>query len=99
MQNRHHLRYPRAAQAAALRSLADINHIVHGGDVGKPDIIDALRRIAPGTAIRGNVDTGDWAPEYADTELARVRDKSLYGPAQPANAADLPEPFDGDGFL
>jgi hypothetical protein len=62
----------------AERRLAGVDHIVHGGDIGRPDIIDALRRIAPVTAIRGNVDTGDWAVAYADTELVRLAGKSIY---------------------
>ncbi len=39
--------------------LANVDHIIHGGDVGDPEIITMLRRIAPVTAIRGNVDTGE----------------------------------------
>jgi uncharacterized protein len=62
----------------AERRLAGVDHIVHGGDIGGPDIIAALRRIAPVTAIRGNVDTGDWAREYADTELVRFSDRSVF---------------------
>ncbi len=56
----------------AERRLAGVDHIIHGGDIGRPDIIDALRRIAPVTAIKGNVDTGDWARENPDTELLRL---------------------------
>jgi predicted phosphodiesterase len=44
----------------AERRVAGVDHIVHGDDIGNPDIVPALRRIAPVTAIRGNVDTGDW---------------------------------------
>jgi uncharacterized protein len=62
----------------ALRGLEGVDHILHGGDIGKPDIIDALRRIAPVTAIRGNVDTGDWAREYAETELAHLAGETIY---------------------
>lgn len=63
---------------AAERRLAGVDHIVHGGDIGHPDIIDALRRIAPVTAIRGNVDTGKWAREYADTERIRLADRAVF---------------------
>ncbi|MDH6256488.1 metallophosphoesterase family protein [Bradyrhizobium sp. BR13661] len=56
----------------ALRALAHVDHIIHGGDIGDPQIITALRRIAPVTAIRGNVDTGDWAKEFAETECVRL---------------------------
>jgi hypothetical protein len=45
----------------AERFLTGVDHIVHGGDIGKPDVLEALRRLAPVTAVRGNVDTGDWA--------------------------------------
>ena len=58
--------------------LAGVDHIIHGGDIGRPDIIDALRRIAPVTAVRGNIDTGGWAAAYADTELVRLSGKSIY---------------------
>lgn len=51
----------------AERQLAGVAHIVHAGDIGRPDIIDSLRRIAPVTAIRGNVDTGSWARAYPHT--------------------------------
>ena len=62
----------------AERMLAGVDHIVHGGDIGDSDIIDALGRLAPVTAIRGNVDTGDWAASYAETELVRLAGKSIY---------------------
>jgi putative phosphoesterase len=62
----------------AQRRLAGVDHIVHAGDIGRPEIVDALREIAPVTAIRGNVDSGEWAREYADTELVRLAGKSIY---------------------
>lgn len=51
----------------ALAALEGTNHILHAGDVGDPAILDALARIAPVTAIRGNVDHGDWAVELPET--------------------------------
>src|SRR4029078_7966091 len=41
-------------------------------------IVETLCRIAPVTAIRGNVDTGEWAREYPDTKLVRLAEKSIY---------------------
>src|SRR6187551_2096251 len=35
----------------AERALTGVNHIIHAGDIGRPEIVDALRRIAPVTAI------------------------------------------------
>jgi putative phosphoesterase len=40
----------------ALTALHGVEHILHAGDVGDPAILDALRAIAPVTAIRGNID-------------------------------------------
>jgi putative phosphoesterase len=62
----------------AERGLTGVDHIIHAGDIGHPEILDALRRIAPVSAIRGNVDSGDWAREYRDTKLVRLAGKSIY---------------------
>ncbi|HEY0423352.1 MAG TPA: metallophosphoesterase family protein [Rhodopila sp.] len=62
----------------AERRLAGVDHIVHAGDIGRPEIIDTLRRIAPVTAIRGNVDSAGWAREYPDTALLRLAGISIY---------------------
>ncbi|TYL86206.1 metallophosphoesterase family protein [Bradyrhizobium rifense] len=62
----------------AERGLTGVDHIIHAGDIGRPEIVDALRRIAPVTAIRGNVDSGGWAREYPDTKLLRLAGKSIY---------------------
>ncbi len=37
--------------------LAGVDAILHGGDVGSPEVLDELRRIAPVYAVRGNVDS------------------------------------------
>jgi uncharacterized protein len=62
----------------AMRLLAGVDHIIHGGDIGNADIVPALRTIAPVTAIRGNVDTGDWAAEFANIELVELAGRSIY---------------------
>jgi putative phosphoesterase len=62
----------------AERGLTGVNHIIHAGDIGRPEIVDALGRIAPVTAIRGNVDSGEWAHQYPDTKLVRLAGKSIY---------------------
>jgi len=62
----------------AERRLAGVTHIIHAGDIGRPDVLAALRRIAPVTAIRGNVDRGDWADAYAETEMVRLGNCSFY---------------------
>jgi uncharacterized protein len=62
----------------AERGLTGVDHIIHAGDIGRPEIVDALRWIAPVTAIRGNVDSGEWAREYPHTNLVRLAGKSIY---------------------
>ena len=46
--------------------------IVHAGDVGSPEVLDGLGRIAPVVAIRGNVDRGAWADPLPWTEVVEV---------------------------
>src|SRR5436190_11191518 len=63
---------------AAIKQLARANHIIHAGDIGAPEVIEGLRRIAPTTAIRGNIDVGAWAKDYPDSELVVLGGRSLY---------------------
>lgn len=62
----------------AERGLTGVDHIIHAGDIGRPEIVDALRRIAPVTAIRGNVDSDEWARDYPDANRVRLAGKSIY---------------------
>jgi uncharacterized protein len=62
----------------AERALAGSDFIVHAGDVGSPDILERLARIAPVTAVRGNVDTDDWAGTLPMTNVLQVGPMSLY---------------------
>lgn len=60
----------------ALAFLAGSDHIVHGGDIGGPEILERLAQLAPLTVVRGNNDTAAWAgalPETATLELGGVR--------------------------
>lgn len=34
----------------------EVDHILHGGDIGPPDILEELRALAPVTAVYGNTD-------------------------------------------
>ena len=60
----------------ALAFLRGCERIVHGGDIGRADILERLAVIAPLTAVRGNNDVGPWAeaiPETAWLEAGGVR--------------------------
>jgi putative phosphoesterase len=50
-----------------IRALRGSEQILHAGDVGAPEIVDELRRIAPVVAVRGNVDRGAWAEALPET--------------------------------
>jgi putative phosphoesterase len=58
--------------------LAGSDHIVHGGDVCDPAVLDALREVAPVIAVRGNNDRGAWAAGLRESELVRLDDVYVY---------------------
>jgi putative phosphoesterase len=62
----------------AIAALQGTNLILHAGDVGKPEILEHLRDIAPTVAVRGNVDTGAWAEALPLTEVVEVEAVHLY---------------------
>jgi putative phosphoesterase len=62
----------------ALVALAEAEQILHAGDVGDPRILDALREIAPVTAIRGNVDVHGDCSRLPATEAVEVGGRLFY---------------------
>ena len=52
--------------------------IIHAGDVGKPEILEDLRKIAPVVAVRGNVDTAEWAKALPETAVAKAVAALIY---------------------
>ena len=62
----------------ALDALRGSDLIVHAGDVGKPEILTALRELAPVIAVRGNIDKADWAGDLPDTAVAEAGTVLLY---------------------
>lgn len=88
--------HPRAAELiAALRP----DRILHAGDIGDLDVLSGLAKIAPLSAIRGNIDVH--APDLPDTLTLDVREGpdslfkivmlhiAVYGPKLRAEAARL----------
>ena len=63
---------------AALRGLQGSDLIIHAGDVGKPEIIHALKALAPVVVVRGNIDTGSWASEWPLTAVAEAGPAMIY---------------------
>lgn len=62
----------------ALTALAGVEHILHAGDVGDVRILDALKEIAPVTAIRGNVDCWGECAELPATDVVELGGKLFY---------------------
>ena len=56
----------------ALAALAGCNHILHAGDVGDAAILDVLGRLAPVTAIRGNIDRSGACSALPATEAVSI---------------------------
>jgi len=75
----------------ALDFLAGSDHIVHGGDIGDPAILERLARIAPLTVVRGNNDIAGWAraiPVTASIDLDGVRIFVLHDLAELGSGPD-----------
>lgn len=62
----------------ALDALAGVEHIIHAGDIGSPEIVPRLGEIAPVTAIRGNVDTKPWAQALPAWDVVTLADRMIY---------------------
>lgn len=75
-----------------------VQHILHAGDVGTPDVLIELEAIAPVTAVWGNTDGFDLRsrlPETAEVELQGRRILVVHGhqlgsPTAPALVAAYP---------
>jgi uncharacterized protein len=62
----------------ALVALRGSDLIIHAGDVGKPEIIEQLRVLAPVVAVRGNIDKGDWASQLPLTAVVEAGSALIY---------------------
>ena len=62
----------------AVEALRGSDRILHAGDVGAPEILEELARVAPVTAIRGNVDTQPWARSLPLTHVLEIEGISIF---------------------
>jgi uncharacterized protein len=69
----HGLLRPEAQQA-----LAGVDLIIHAGDIGTPEVLEALAKIAPVHAVRGNNDRGAWARPLPETAAIELEGASIY---------------------
>jgi putative phosphoesterase len=61
-----------------IEALAGVNRILHLGDVGKQSVLDELAKIAPVTAVRGNVDREGPCGELPETDVVLLADRYVY---------------------
>jgi putative phosphoesterase len=61
-----------------IATLKGVDHILHAGDVGDPGILDELRKTAPVTAIRGNIDTSGPCAQLPATEMVELSGLFFY---------------------
>lgn len=61
-----------------LPALEGVESILHLGDVGDAAILDALREIAPVTAVRGNIDRSGPCSNLPETEVVLIEGGYIY---------------------
>lgn len=61
-----------------LAALEGVEAILHLGDVGDAKILDALREIAPVTAVRGNIDQSGPCSRLPETEVLLIEGGYVY---------------------
>jgi putative phosphoesterase len=62
----------------ALDALRGCQLIIHAGDIGGINVLDALGAIAPVFAVRGNNDKDAWARHLPETEAVTIESRVLY---------------------
>ena len=63
---------------AAIAALHGVERIIHAGDIDTPGVLQALRTLAPVTAVRGNVDRGPWASDLPTTAALTIDQVGVY---------------------
>jgi hypothetical protein len=62
----------------AIAALQGVDQILHAGDIGAPQILAALAKLAPVTAVRGNIDAQPWSRSLPETELFEAEGTTIY---------------------
>jgi putative phosphoesterase len=65
-------------RAEVAPAFAGVDHILHLGDVGKISILRELEKIAPVTAIRGNIDREGPCAKLPETEVYVAEGRYIY---------------------
>jgi len=62
----------------AIEVLRGSDLIIHAGDVGRPEVLEPLRALAPLHVVRGNVDHGEWATRLPATARVDAGGRLVY---------------------
>lgn len=62
----------------AISALTGVELIIHAGDIGNPEVLKGLQRLAPVQAVRGNTDRGGWAAVLPRTLVVEVGGVLIY---------------------
>ena len=62
----------------AIEALRGSERIIHAGDVGSPEILDALSTVAPVIAVRGNIDKAPWSRRLPETQVLQLGGVCIY---------------------
>jgi len=61
-----------------LDAFKDTDLIIHAGDIGNPDVLKRLKKIAPVKAVRGNMDGGEWSYELPASDIVEIGEILIY---------------------
>jgi hypothetical protein len=61
-----------------IQALSGVERILHLGDIGKLSVLEELSKIAPVTAIRGNVDRAGPCAQLPETDVVLIADRYVY---------------------
>ncbi|MDY6988774.1 MAG: metallophosphoesterase family protein [Thermodesulfobacteriota bacterium] len=61
-----------------LKAFQGVDLIIHAGDIGGPEVLEALLGVAPVHAVRGNMDAGSWASKLPETQVVEIGGVLLY---------------------
>ena len=62
----------------AVSALRGSDVIIHAGDIGTPEVIAALEKLAPVKAIRGNNDRDPWVLRWPETDVVEAGGIHIY---------------------
>jgi uncharacterized protein len=62
----------------ALDAINGVDHILHAGDIGAPEVLQLLGTVAPVHAVRGNMDGGAWCKNLPEADMVELGATTFY---------------------